>query len=99
MGTWDPGDNLDVELFYTDTDAIGGTATTVFTVDGGAYTAAVSWEGEYDVSPPFADNSGVGKKLFAKVDGTSDTGEFARFDNIHIELIQVAPRGGIFTIR
>ena len=86
-------------LFYTDTDAIGGTATTVFTAASGPRNSTVTWEGDYDVSPPFADNSGVGKKLFAKLAGTGESSEFARFDNIYIELIQVAARGGIFTIR
>jgi len=96
---WDADDEFQVVLFYTNTDAIGGTATTVFTAASGPRNSTVTWEGDYDVSPPFADNSGAGKTLFAKLVGTGESGEFARFDNIYIELIRVAARGGIFTIR
>jgi hypothetical protein len=85
---WDPPDTVEMVLYYTDTDAIDGTATAVYTLNSGGRSSTVIWEGEYGTSPPYS-GGGVGKKLFVKLQSTVDAAsEFARMDNIFLEVIR-----------
>jgi hypothetical protein len=89
---WDSGDSVEMVLYYTDTDAIDGVPVSVFALNSGSRDATGTWEGEYGTSAAFADDAGVGKTLFAKLQADSDSGAFARMDNIFLEV--VAPGGG-----
>jgi len=84
---WDGAeDNIEMVLYYTDSDAIDGNATDIFTLNSGGRSKDNLWEVE-SASFAFADESGVGQKLFVRLQGTNEEGEFARIDNIFLEVL------------
>ena len=84
---WDSADSVEMVLYYTDSNAIDGNATEVFTLSSGGRSRTVTWEGEYGTTPPFDDSDGFRKKLFAKLQTNSDSGEFARMDNVFLGVV------------
>ena len=83
---WDSGDTVEMVLYYTDSDAIDGNATDIFTLNSGGHSKDNLWEVE-SATFAFADEYGIGKKLFVRLQGTNGQGAFARIDNIFLEVL------------
>jgi hypothetical protein len=84
---WDGApDNIEMVLYYTESNAIDGNATDIFTLNSGGRSKDDLWEVE-SATLAFADESGIGKKLFVRLQGTNEEEEFARIDNIFLEVV------------
>ena len=90
---WDGAlDNIEMVLYYTDSNAIDGIATDIFTLNSGGRTKDNLWEVESGMSSAFDDKPGVNKKLFVRLQGTNEQDEFARIDNIFLEVVNRNPQ-------
>jgi len=97
---WDDGgDQLVVNLFTTNTDAIDGTRNTLASLLSGTSTANNSYQAYNNASAYTAIAADVGKTLFVEVttqDGGSGADGFARIDNF--ELITSVPEPSSFAL-
>ncbi|MBI1336508.1 MAG: PEP-CTERM sorting domain-containing protein [Phycisphaera sp.] len=91
-GSWDTTDHVEMVLYYTDTDLIGGAILDSITLNSGDVVSTATWETESASLVSFGDTNGVGKKLFAllQTEG-SVASEFARLDNVFIEAVVPEP--------
>ena len=83
---WDADDTVSLSLFFTDTNLIGGTATDVLTFTSDVSAAASTWQTDSDTGLAYNGDEVAGKKLFARIDSTAAPREFARLDNVYIEV-------------
>ena len=87
---WDADDTVDMTLFYTDDNTITGARTTLINLNSGGRDGTGTWETESLNDATFSDSGAVGKKLFVVLSATNVTqGEFARMDDIFIEVVPV----------
>ncbi|QQL45813.1 PEP-CTERM sorting domain-containing protein [Sulfuriroseicoccus oceanibius] len=95
---WDTGESIDMTLFYTDTDAIDGARTSLFTFNSGSEVTDVTWETETFAMTTGADINAAGRTLFISftgntidLDGSNNAqGSFARLDDVSLSVTTVA---------
>lgn len=83
---WNPADRVEVRLFVTDTDLIGGTQTMVASLLSEASASSNAYQAETAITPVVAP-AAVGKTLFVGLyimDGNGDTNDFAQLDNFEL---------------
>lgn len=87
-GGWDPADRIEVKLFITDTDGIGGVQTDLFTLTSAASAVTTNYQQESFITTPVPP-AAEGKRLFvsfAIMDGNADANDFAQLDNFELVL-------------
>lgn len=107
---WDSDDQVIVNLFTTDDNTIGGTATSIasFTADGFANTGPAG--NRIYVSSPFGgiidtstldgvtQSSIAGQELFLQFTSVAAAGEFARIDDVTLTVTSAVPEPGTFAL-
>ncbi|MFT5883001.1 MAG: hypothetical protein ACI9FG_001510 [Crocinitomicaceae bacterium] len=87
---WDDGaDTVSLSLFFTDTNLIDGTATDVLTLTSGFSASNDTYQTESLSGQGYNGSEIAGKKLFARINTSAMDGEFARLDNVYIEVTTV----------
>ncbi|MEM9347727.1 MAG: PEP-CTERM sorting domain-containing protein [Planctomycetota bacterium] len=85
---FDPGESVDMVLYYTTDDTIGGTRTTLFTFNSGSEATDSTYETEvFGPTAALADAGAVGKKLFVSFEANADNNSFSRVDNIFLSVV------------
>ena len=87
--SWGTGETIDMLLFYTVDNTLGGTRTTLFTLNSGDEEINNTWETEIlSLTAAVTDVGAVGKTLFVAFEGNGVSGEsYARLDNVYLEAI------------
>lgn len=85
---FDPGESIDMILYYTADDTIGGARTTLFTFNSGGEDTNNTWETEaFGPTTALADAGAVGKKLFVSFEANADNESFSRVDNVFLSVV------------
>lgn len=96
---WDNNDTLAMILYYTDDDSMdgstndvtnGATIFDVLTFDSGGRDATATWETE-SLLASIADTGATGKNLFVRFESNSQSNEFARLDNVFLQVFVPEP--------
>ena len=87
---WNDGnDNLDMSLFYTDTNAIGGTRTVLESFTSALSGGNNAYQQEtFGLTTALTDVGAVGKTLFVDFQGLTGNG-FARLDGVYLDVTSV----------
>ncbi len=85
---WGAGKTIDVTLYYTDTNLIGGARTILFSFNSADETSNNTWENEtLALTAGVADAAAVGKTLFFAFEGNNlGNNSFARLDNVYLDV-------------
>jgi len=86
---WRNSDTVSLNLYYTDDDTVGGTATDITLLDSGPRASTGTWEDESATGLTFNDANADGKKLFLKILAHSSGNRYARVDNVFLDVTQV----------
>ena len=86
---WDATDDtVELVLYYTDTNAIGGGILDSIILNSGNRETLETWENESASLQSFSDDSGAGKTLFVQIRTTdAESSEFSRVDNVFVEVV------------
>lgn len=103
---WDNNDTLAMILYYTDDDTMdgstndvtnGATIFDVLTFDSGGRGATATWEAE-SLLATIADPGAAGKNLFVRFESNSQTSEFARLDNVFLQVFVPEPSAMVMAL-
>jgi len=83
---WRNIDTVSLNLYYTNDDTVGGTATDIAVLDSGSRTNTGAWEDESATGLTFNDATADGKKLFLKIVAHSTGNRYARVDNVFLDV-------------
>ena len=86
---WNPGETIDMFLFYTDDNTLGGARSVLTTLNSGDETINNTWETEtLSLTAALTDAGAVGKTLFVAFEGNGVTANsYSRLDNVYLEAI------------
>ena len=89
---WDPADRITFSLYYTDTDAIDGARTNLFTYEPPTENTS-TYRVETVPNHIVTDAGAAGKSLYVLFgdNASAGGGEFARVDNVFIQVNTVIP--------
>lgn len=92
----DATDTVQMVLYFTDDDTIGGSVTEELIVNSGLSTADSTWETVTANGLLFTNNAAAGKTLFARIDNlAAANSRFARHDNIYLKVVSVPEPGSL----
>jgi hypothetical protein len=89
---WGNEDVVTLMLYYTENDKVDGTTVGTVALNTGARKQAGTWEMVHSKAAAFPDDKGVGKKLFVRLLTRSNPNEYARVDNVFVEVVPAAPK-------